>query len=295
MKNKIFFIINPIAGKGKGKIVESQIQQFFRSKNIEFQTFLTKKSGHATELVQELITENPTIIVACGGDGTINEVAQALIGTTISLGIIPIGSGNGLAANLHIPKEINKAFEVIYNAKFNKIDAGKINGNYFFSNIGFGIDADVINNYSKTKTRNLLGYASASIKSVFNYKPKNFKIELQNDEILEDDFYFLLCSNSNEAGYGISFTPKAQLNDGKLDLIAVKKINFIQQMMFSFFVLNKNLEKMKAAKVKQVKSIKFESNQENIVAQIDGEAIIINNKIIEVTVLPNALNVIIPD
>lgn len=161
--------------------------------------------------------------------------------------------------------------------------------------MGLGIDAEVIHQYSQKKTRNFIGYVSASTKSLFNYRSKSFKIELQNDEILEDDFYFLLCSNSNEAGYGISFTPKAQLNDGKLDLIAVKKINFIQQMMFSFFVLNKNLEKMKTAKVRQIKSIKFESNQKNIVAQIDGEAVIINNKIIEVTVLPNALNVIIPD
>ncbi len=295
MKNKIFFIINPIAGKGKGKIVESQIQQFFASKNIDFKTFLTNKVGHATELTKEIINQNPTIIVACGGDGTINEVAQALIGTDVSLGIIPIGSGNGLAANLHIPKAIEKAFEVIIKAKQKKIDVGKINETYFFSNMGLGIDAEVIHQYSQKKTRNFIGYVSASTKSLFNYRPKSFKIELQNDEILEDDFYFLLCSNSNEAGYGISFTPKAQLNDGKLDLIAVKKINFIQQMLFSFFVLNKNLEKMKAAKVRQVKSIKFESNQENIVAQIDGEALIINNKIIEVTVLPNALNVIIPD
>lgn len=120
MKNKIFFIINPIAGKGKGKIVESQIQQFFSSKNIEFKTFLTDKVGHATELTKEIINQNPTIIVACGGDGTINEVAQALIGTDVALGIIPIGSGNGLAANLHIPKSIEKAFEVIIKAKQKK-------------------------------------------------------------------------------------------------------------------------------------------------------------------------------
>lgn len=295
MKNKIFFIINPIAGKGKGKIVESQIQQFFASKNVDFKTFLTDKVGHATELTKEIINQNPTIIVACGGDGTINEVAQALIGTDVALGIIPIGSGNGLAANLHIPKSIEKAFDVIIKAKQKKIDAGTINETYFFSNMGLGIDAEVIHQYSQKKTRSFIGYISASTKSLFNYRPKSFKIELQNDEILEDDFYFLLCSNSNEAGYGISFTPKAQLNDGKLDLIAVKKINFIQQILFSFFVLNKNLEKMKAAKVRQIKSIKFESNQENIVAQIDGEAVIIKNKIIAVTVLPNALNVIIPD
>lgn len=295
MRNNIVFIINPIAGKGKGKIVEGKIQHFFTQKKINFKTYLTNNVGHATVLTKEIISEHPSIIVACGGDGTINEVAQALIGTSIPLGIIPIGSGNGLAANLQIPKEINKAFEVIHQAKSNKIDAGKINDNYFFSNIGFGIDADVINNYSKAKTRNFIGYVSASLKSILNYQPKKFKIELQNNEILEDDFYFLLCSNSNEAGYGISFTPNAKLNDGKLDFLAVKKLNFIKQVLFSAHVLGKRIEKMNEAKVLQVKSIKFITKESETIAQIDGEAVIIHKNSIDVSVIPNALHVIVPN
>lgn len=295
MRNNIVFIINPIAGKGKGKIVEGKIQHFFTQKKINFKTYLTNNVGHATVLTKEIISKHPSIIVACGGDGTINEVAQALIGTSIPLGIIPIGSGNGLAANLQIPKEINKAFEVIHQAKSNKIDAGKINDKYFFSNIGFGIDADVINNYSKAKTRNFIGYVSASLKSILNYQPKKFKIELQNNEILEDDFYFLLCSNSNEAGYGISFTPNAKLNDGKLDFLAVKKLNFIKQVLFSAHVLGKRIEKMNEAKVLQVKSIKFITKESETIAQIDGESVIIHKNSIDVSVIPNALHVIVPN
>ncbi|MEG0187773.1 MAG: diacylglycerol kinase family lipid kinase, partial [Algoriella sp.] len=167
--------------------------------------------------------------------------------------------------------------------------------NYFFSNMGLGIDAEVIHRYSEKKTRNFLGYVSASTKALFNYQPKKFKIELNDSEILEDDFYFLLCSNSNEAGYGISFTPNAKLNDGKLDFIAVKKINFIQQFQFSTLVLRKNIGKMSQAKVLQVNSVKFHSNQDKIIAQIDGEAVTLNQKIVEVSVLTNALNVITPN
>ena len=136
MKNKIIFIINPIAGKGKGKIVESQVQQFFSKKEVDFKTYLTEYNGHATLLTKSILTQKPTIVVACGGDGTINEVAQTLIGTDIALGIIPIGSGNGLAANLHIPSDYEKAFEVILNAKQSKIDAGKVNENYFIFTSG---------------------------------------------------------------------------------------------------------------------------------------------------------------
>ena len=294
MKNKIIFIVNPIAGKGKGKIIESEIQRFFQSKNVEFKILLTEKAGHATDLVKSLIHEKPYSIIACGGDGTINEVAQALVGTEILLGIIPIGSGNGLASNLNIPKCTEKAFEIICEAKAMKIDAGKLNNHFFFSNIGFGIDADVINNYSKTNLRNFLGYVSASTKSIFNYQPKTFKIELGNNQILEDDYYFLFCSNSNEAGYGITFCPNAKLNDGKLDFVAVKKLNFIQQIQFSISVLRKKLEKMKVAKVIQISEMKLYSANEKTIAQIDGEAIILTDKSIDISIIPNALNVLIP-
>ena len=295
MKNKIIFIINPIAGKGKGRMIETEIQSYFNQKNVEFETFLTESIGHATEITNQVLTKNPDIIVACGGDGTINEVAQALVGSNVALGIIPIGSGNGLAANLHIPKTTEKAFETILNAKINKIDAGKINENYFFSNMGLGIDADVINNYAQTKTRNFLGYVTASTKAIFNFQPKKFNIELDNEHTLDDDFYFVFCSNSNEAGYGISFSPNAKLNDGKLDFLAVKKLNFIQQIQFSANVLGKRIEKMKQAKVLQVNSVKFNSKQTKTIAQVDGEAVIFNQNSIEVSIVPNALNVIVPN
>ncbi|MDM1063157.1 diacylglycerol kinase family lipid kinase [Empedobacter falsenii] len=295
MKNKIIFIINPIAGKGKGRMIETEIQSYFNQKNVEFETFLTESIGHATEITNQVLTINPDIIVACGGDGTINEVAQALVGSNVALGIIPIGSGNGLAANLHIPKTTEKAFETILKAKINKIDAGKINENYFFSNMGLGIDADVINNYAQTKTRNFLGYVTASTKAIFNFQPKKFNIELDNEHTLDDDFYFVFCSNSNEAGYGISFSPNAKLNDGKLDFLAVKKLNFIQQIQFSANVLGKRIEKMKQAKVLQVNSVKFNSKQPKTIAQVDGEAVIFNQNSIEVSIVPNALNVIVPN
>lgn len=294
MKNNIIFIINPIAGKGKGKIVASRIQQFFHEKSINIQISFTEKSGHATELTKQFISLKPNAIVACGGDGTINEVAQTLVGTDIALGIIPIGSGNGLAANLRIPKSIDNALETILKQKTKTIDAGKINHQYFFSNIGFGIDAAVIEQYAQTKKRNFLGYVSASTKALFQYKPKSFSIKIDDEKELKNDYYFLFCSNSNEAGYGISFSPKAKLNDGKLDFLAIKKLNFIQQIQFSICVLLKRIEKMNQAEVLQIRSANFINNDVETIAQIDGETVVLNEKNIEVSVVSNALHVIIP-
>lgn len=294
MKNNIIFIINPIAGKGKGKIVASMIQQFFHKKNIHIQICFTEKSGHATDLTKQFISLKLNTIVACGGDGTINEVAQALVGTDIALGIIPIGSGNGLAANLHIPKSIDSALEIILKQKTKTIDAGKINHQYFFSNIGFGIDAAVIEQYAQTKKRNFLGYVFASTKALLQYKTKSFSVKIDDEKELKNDYYFLFCSNSNEAGYGISFSPKAKLNDGKLDFLAIKKLNFIQQIHFSICVLLKRIEKMNQAEMLQIRSAKFIAKNAKTIAQIDGEAFVLNEKNIEVSVVPNALHVIIP-
>ncbi len=294
MKNSIIFIINPIAGKGKGKNIEPIIQQFFIDKHLPIQTHFTKKAGHATGLTKDALSLNPAMIVACGGDGTVNEVAQVLVGTDIPLGIIPIGSGNGLAANLLTPVSIEKALKSILNKKVISIDVGKINGNYFFSNIGFGIDAAVIEKYAQAKERKLWGYIIASIKVIFSYSPKNFTITLENQKELTNDYYFLFCSNSNEAGYGISFTPNAKLNDGKLDLLAIKKLNFIEQIQFSICTLRKRIDKVKKADILQISSVTFTNIKMKTIAQIDGEAVVLQDKDIHVSILPNSLNVIIP-
>ena len=294
MKNKIVFIINPIAGKGKGRAVAAEIQNFFAAENVEIELYLTEKEGHATELTTAALALHPDVIVACGGDGTINEIARQLAGTETALGIIPIGSGNGLAAHLNIPKKTQDAMRTILNLNSGKIDAGIMNGNYFFSNIGFGIDAETIFHYSRKKKRSFFGYLSAGIKAVVCFQPKKFKVTVNGFEKSENAYYFLFCSNSNEAGYGISFSPHAKLNDGKLDLLTIKKLNFIKQLKFSLCVLNKSVEKLREAEITRVQSVKLQSGYTRILAQIDGETVFLNQGDIEISVAPNALKVLIP-
>lgn len=295
MKNRIIFIINPIAGKGQGNNVAAEIRNFLSEENIEAEIFMTERAGHATTLTMAALSLQPRAVVACGGDGTINEIARQLAGTDIALGIIPIGSGNGLAAHLAIPKKTKEAIRTILNFNSSKIDVGMINGNYFFSNIGFGIDAETIFHYSKRKTRNFLGYFSAGIKALICFQPKKFKLTINGFEKPENAYYFLFCSNSNEAGYGISFLPHAKLNDGKLDLLMIKKLNFIKQLRFSLCVLSKSVEKLREAEIIRVQSLKLQSGYSRTLAQIDGETVFIDQNDIEISVIPNALNVLIPN
>ncbi|MHC5310390.1 diacylglycerol/lipid kinase family protein [Myroides sp. LJL116] len=294
MNNTIVFIVNPIAGKGLGKVISKEIEEYFLGKDVNIAVHFTQKAYHATLLAKDFVKQNPLAIVACGGDGTINEVAQALVGTSVALGVIPIGSGNGLASNLKIPSKVDKALDIICNQHSTFIDVGKLNDSYFFSNIGMGIDADVIHRYAQGGTRNFYGYLKASLKSVYGYSAKSFKVQIDQDSEFKDSFYFLFCSNSNQAGYGISFSPQAQLSDGKLDFLAIKKLNLLEQLYFSFCVLTHRINRMKKARVLQAKEIEFLADSPGITLQIDGEDAKIETKEIKVKVMEKSLKVLVP-
>ena len=294
MKNSVFFIINPIAGSGKGGKVASGIHAYMKNRSIPYSVCMTQYKGHARELVKEIIKEQPQKIIACGGDGTIHEVAQELLYSEIVLGIIPIGSGNGLASHLGIPSNIPKALEVLLDDHTLAIDVGQANEFYFFSNIGFGIDAAVIHHYTQRKKRNFLGYVKASLQAMVHYRPSVFEIMIDEQHVYKNRYYFLFCSNSNEAGYGISFTPTAEINDQKLDLLWVKKLNFVEQLYFSIFTLCHSLERMKKAESRKIEKIKITSLQPNIRGQMDGESILFSSNEVQIHIEPSALKVLIP-
>ena len=233
------------------------------------------------------------MIVACGGDGTVNEIAHSLIHSTIPLGIIPIGSGNGLAAHLRIPTNSDKALQLLQKANTATIDAGQVNRHYFFSNMGLGIDAAVIGRYEKVKKRNLSGYIKAGLWAIRNYNPAVYKV-MWEEKLLKHPFFFLFCSNSNEAGYGISFTPKAKINDGLLDVLCVESLTFTQQLYFSILVLIRKTHTYRKAVTGQISSLEIESSQPELHLQIDGEYKIIRENKIKIAVVKNAITVIIP-
>lgn len=288
------FIINPISGKGIGKNIEIQIREFFKDKNIQEKIIFSEYPGHAKEIVTQELPNSHDIIVACGGDGTINEIASALVNSNTSLGIIPVGSGNGLASNLNIPKTVSEALNNLIHSKIFSMDVGTCNEHYFFSNFGLGIDAKVIKEYEKTKTRNFIGYFNAAIKSLVTYDPIGVVIEADKHKLDHQNYFFMLCSNSNIAGYNLSFTPEASLDDGKLDILLVENLSFIKEVEFSYHVIKRSLDQFHEAKLFQAENVSFKTDKREILAQIDGESIILDSKEINVGVLHKALQVLVP-
>jgi len=290
----IHFIINPIAGTGHHRFSEALLQDYFEPDKYCITIKSSTYKGHAIDLTKESINQKADIIVACGGDGTINEVASTLVGTAIPLGIIPIGSGNGLASNLNIPKNIIKALHIIKNNKQTKIDVGCINERYFFSNTGFGFTASIIGNYETLQKRTLFCYIKASFKSFreFNEIKENITVINGTSEIINP--FLIFISNSNVMGYHLSLTPKASLQDGLLDVIIVPKISKPKMLFFGFCMLIKKPNLLKGVKCFQTKEILLSRNRSDFFeSQIDGELAQIKEQSLSVFLKEKSLNVII--
>jgi len=286
----IHFIINPISGTGKHEITKEILRKFFPEDRVEVEFSEYKK--HAILLTQEAILENPDIVVACGGDGTINEVASCLVGTKIKLGIIPIGSGNGLASNLKISCILEEAIRSIKVGKTVTIDVGKANDHYFFSNIGLGIDALIIKKYEATKKRTLSGYINASLQASSQFKAPKAIVSCDGNAT-EIDPFLLFISNSNQMGYGFSLTPKAKLSDGFLNLLCVPKLNLFKKLLFGYFVLAKKTEEFSRSKQQLVQNLNIEFPDKIFTdIQIDGEFYNLKTNKIAVSILPNALEIL---
>ncbi len=288
----IHFIINPISGSGKHVINKDFIVAHFTSDNYIVKFKYTKHKKHAIFLTQESIKEKADIIVACGGDGTINEVASCLVNSSILLGIIAIGSGNGLASNLKIPKNIIKAVLLIKEQQVLKIDVGKVNDNYFFSNMGIGFDAEVISQYEKMSTRGLISYIKASFKSFKSYKYSSYNYNLESEDFSINPFLFFI-SNSNEMGNKITITPKASLQDGLLDIIIVPKISKIRMLIFGLLLLIRKHYLLNEVIYKQLDTVVIDRNKETLFKmQIDGEFYEMKSNSLKISILKKALNVI---
>mgnify|MGYP006083914553 FL=1 len=291
----IHFIVNPISGNGNNLITPKLVSGVFNFDEFKVKIKQTQRPKHAKELALKSIKEGADVIVACGGDGTVNEIASSLVGSNVKLGIVPMGSGNGLASALKIPKSISGALNVIKNSNSTQIDVGEINKHYFFSNTGIGFDANVINNYSKTKQRRLRSYFKASLLTFFNNPPSlSVKITTESKSLRLKPF-MVFVSNSNEMGYDISLTPKASIQDGILDAIVVEPLNKLEIIYFGFLLLIKRPQSFKKAHYFLTKNLEITNLEKGgVLAQIDGESVQIKANQINIQIKQAALSVVAP-
>jgi len=290
LKIKIVFIINPIAG-GKNKNHFSKvIANHLNASKFEYELIQTESEKHAYELTKAAILNGAEIVVAVGGDGTINEIGSALIGSAGTLAIIPYGSGNGLARSLKIPMNTIQAVKLINQFKTAKIDAAKLNEHYFFNMSGMGFDAHISHVFAKDKNRGLLGYVKATFSELKNYRSKNYKIIIDG-KTLEEEAFILSVANSSQYGNEAHIAPRAELQDGLLDLVIVKPFPLYLMPLLALRMFLKTADQSKYLISLQGKSILI--NRNNNVIHLDGEPKLVTENI-QIQILAKAINVIVP-
>ncbi|WP_162558696.1 diacylglycerol/lipid kinase family protein [Robertkochia solimangrovi] len=293
MKTKVWFIINPISGRGKHTLERSQIENHFPESTYTIEVHITQYKLHAHHLAQMAVAQKVDMVVACGGDGTINEVASALVNTGVTLGCIPLGSGNGFASHLRMPSDISRALCMISDRESTRIDIGKIDDSYFFSNMGIGFDAEVIHRHKRDNRNPFLAYLKAVLNAFKNYPfDYNLTFEIGNETHKIQPFMFFI-SNSNQMGYNFSLTPKASLNDGKLDLVIIKRSSRLSILTLGILLLFKMEKFYPGLQYHSIENLEVaHERNEPITCQKDGELFPVSSDTIRICVIPNALNVI---
>lgn len=228
MSRKIIYLINPISGtKGKSSL-QDLITRRTKAQNIEFSLIPTNAAGNYDHLIPVIEQEKITDIVVCGGDGTVNAVAAALMGTTTRIGIVPTGSGNGLAFAARIPASPSRALDLIFAGKASPVDGFMINDRFSCMLCGIGFDAEVAHEFAKQKTRGLQTYIRVSFSRFFRAGAYRFRINVPAPQGAEYNFpvdaFFISVANGNQFGNNFTIAPKARLDDGLLDIVVVKRM-----------------------------------------------------------------------
>ena len=229
MNRKFIYFINPISGNKTKIVLLEIIKQRTAAAKIPFEILHTNAQGNYDFLQQKIVIQKITDIIVCGGDGTVNQIASVLLGVAVNVGIIPMGSGNGLAFAAKIPKQINKALDVIFKGDAILIDSFFINKKFSCMLCGLGFDAQVAHDFAKQQKRGLATYIKQSAKNFFSAKTFPFILYVNENPIATDAF-FISIANSNQFGNNFTIAPQASLHDGLLDIVIVNKMSKMRML-----------------------------------------------------------------
>lgn len=291
-EENILFVINPISGDIDKSDLTTEIRDFMKNHNRRIDFFHTTGENDKLKIADRIKEFRPQIVVAIGGDGTCNLVAKTLLNTPIQMGIIPLGSANGMASELNLPTSVEENLKLIATGKSKKIDVLQINKNHIclhLSDIGF--NAQLISTYEKSDSRGLLGYTKSFIEEFGNANPANYEINI-NDTLISQCAFMVVLANASKFGTGAIINPEGKPDDGYFELVIIRPQNFTEflEMLIPFYTRKiHTLDFVDTYKCKRVKI----SNPEQQNLQIDGE--IIGQPLhINVEILPRSVELIIP-
>ncbi|MDE6038048.1 MAG: diacylglycerol kinase family lipid kinase, partial [Duncaniella sp.] len=266
---KARLIINPISGTASKAGLDRLVAEILSPAGWEFETVYTQCHGDATRLAAEAVAKGYDAVFAAGGDGTVNETADALCGSQTALGIIPCGSGNGLARHLGIPIDVREGLKVIHDESPHSIDYATVNGRKFFCTFGVGFDAAVSAAFAEKKRRGKLTYLQSTFQTYAHYEPELYTITANGRTITEKAFLVAVC-NASQYGNNAYIAPNATIDDGLLDVTIIHAGNPLTTALVGFDMLIGNIERNVLIHSFRTSSLTIRRNGAGA-AHLDGE------------------------
>jgi len=286
-KKTICFIINPISGTRKKDSWPEIIHRTIDLSRFDVRIIFTEHAGHATELSCRQIKEGVLYIVAVGGDGTVNEVARAVRDTPAVMGIVPCGSGNGLARHLNIPLNLADALNLLNHASVFSMDYGLVNNTPFFCTFGTGFDAHISHAFATSGKRGFMTYLSIIIREFFTYRSRKYKLKIDGKKF-KTKAMMITIANSAQYGNNGYISPDADISDGKLDVCIVRPFPKIMAAALAVRLLNKRIDKSRYYRLNKGEKIVLKRKQEGPV-HIDGEPYTMGKRL-KIEIVPQGLN-----
>lgn len=257
LAEKIFLIVNSYAGHKAGEKTVDVVVPYLLNKGFVVEYAFTNHPGHATELAIKAASEGYDLVVAVGGDGTANEVAQGLFGSVTVMGIIPIGSGNGLARELGISMNIRESLKTLIDGKTLLLDVYNLNDQRFLCTCGIGFDALIADKMSKTSSRGFFGYVKLVMKEISTYKPVDVRMKIDG-VIVEEPVFLITFANSSQFGNKAYIAPGASMTDGLIDVVVVKEFAAVWIPVIAFALFFKLIPKLPFVNCYKAKMIDIE-------------------------------------
>lgn len=282
--------MNPISGTIRKSGIPKIIEKTLDKEYYEFSIAETNYSGHAYEIAKDAKEKGFYAVVAVGGDGTVNEVAKAIVHSDTALGILPCGSGNGLARHLMLPLDIQKAVEVINMHTVHDLDYGLINNIPFFCTCGMGFDAFISMKFAEAGKRGPITYLENILREGLKYKPETYEIIDENGTSIRRAF-LISCANASQYGNNAYIAPQASMSDGLLDITIMEPLDMIEASQISIDMFNKTLNNNSKIKTFKTKHIQVHREKAGFI-HFDGEPVMTDADV-DISVVNKGIKIIV--
>jgi YegS/Rv2252/BmrU family lipid kinase len=287
---KIRFIINPISGKANHQRLEKKIEKNLDLNKFDFDYFYTEHPKHATELAHKAASEKIDVVVAVGGDGTMHECANGLLGSQTALAVLPCGSGNGFAFHFGMHRDIDKAIQQLNISDFKIIDSCTANGLPFFNVSGVGFDAHIANLFATTKVRGFSSYVKLVLGECANYPAQDYTIEYDDKKQIHNAV-IISWANATQFGNGAQISPESVTDDGLIDICILKDFKRYLVPVLLYHLFTGKIHHSKYMTIIRTKKAKISC--QNGLSHLDGEGVDLGKEII-IDTHPKTLKVFIP-